>query len=166
MNKKSFALTTVLIAGVASFALLQVSLAECGETGYTKPVEKDKCSVCGMFVAKYPDWIAEVRFRDGGYAVFDGPKDLFKYLTDITRYSPGRHREDIHAFFVMDYYSVKPIDGSTAFYVEGSDIKGPMGAEFIPFEEEADAREFLKDHSGKRILRFRDITPAVLKQIE
>jgi len=98
-----------------------------------------------MFVAKYPDWIAEVRFRDGGYAVFDGPKDLIKYLNDLKRYAPGHHQEDIEAIFVMDYYEVRPIDGSTAFYVEGSDVKGPMGAEFIPFENESDARKFLKD---------------------
>jgi len=167
MSNKIPLLITALLVGAALFVmLLQVPLAESGEKVYTKPAEKDKCSVCGMFVARYPDWIAEVRFRDGGYAVFDGPKDLIKYLMDLTRYAPGRHREDIEAIFVMDYYAVRPIDGSTAFYVEGSYVKGPMGTEFIPFAKEVDAREFLKDHGGKRILQFTDITPAVLKQVE
>jgi nitrous oxide reductase accessory protein NosL len=119
-----------------------------------------------MFVAKYPDWIAEVRFRDGGYAVFDGPKDLFKYLADLKRYAPNRRREDISSLYVMDYYTLRPIDGAAAFYVTGSDVYGPMGAEFIPFEKESDAREFLKDHGGRQILRFKDITPAVLKGVE
>jgi copper chaperone NosL len=141
-------------------------LAESGEHGYSKPAEKDKCPVCGMFVAKYPDWIAEIRFRNGGYAVFDGPKDLFKYLGDLKRYAPGRRQEDIQTIYVMDYYAVRPIDGATAFYVTGSDVYGPMGAEFIPFEKERDAREFFKDHGGKHILRFKDITPAVLKGVE
>ncbi len=146
--------------------LFLLPLAESGENGYTEPAEKDKCPVCGMFVAKYPDWIAEVRFRNGGYAVFDGPKDLIKYLADIKRYAPDRRRDDVQAFYVMDYYAVRPIDGSTAFYVEGSEINGPMGAELIPFEKESDAREFLKDHRGNQILRFKEITPAILKRVE
>jgi nitrous oxide reductase accessory protein NosL len=146
--------------------LLRPPLAESGENDYTKPAEKDKCPVCGMFVAKYPDWVAQIRFKDGGYAVFDGPKDLFKYLADLKRYAPNRRQEDLKAVYVTDYYAVTPIDGSTAYYVTGSDVYGPMGAEFIPFEKETDAREFLKDHGGKRILRFRDITPAVLKGVE
>jgi nitrous oxide reductase accessory protein NosL len=157
-----------LLTFLALFAtlLLRFPLAEAGENNYIKPAEKDKCPVCGMFVAKYPDWIAEVRFRNGGYAVFDGPKDLFKYLADMKRYAPGRRQEDIKAITVMDYYAVRPIDGATAFYVTGSDVYGPMGSEFIPFEKETDAREFFKDHGGKQILRFKDITPAVLKEVE
>ena len=157
-----------LLAFLALFAtlLLRLPLAESGENEYIKPAEKDKCPVCGMFVAKYPDWIAEVRFRNGGYAVFDGPKDLFKYLADLKRYAAGRRQEDIKAITVTDYYAVRPIDGATAFYVTGSDVYGPMGAEFIPFEKETEAREFLKDHEGKQILRFKDITPAVLRGVE
>jgi copper chaperone NosL len=145
---------------------LWTPFAESGEKGFTRPADKDKCPVCGMFVARYPDWIAEVRFRDNGYAVFDGPKDLFKYLADLKRYAPSRHREDIEAIHVMDYYAVSPIDGRTAFYVTGSDVYGPMGAEFIPFAKETDAREFLKDHRGQQVLRFKDITPAVLKRVQ
>jgi nitrous oxide reductase accessory protein NosL len=34
----------------------------------------------------------------------------------------------------------------SAYYVLGSDIYGPMGRELIPFEKEADAKEFIKDH--------------------
>ena len=160
------AVSKTCVAVIFVTLFLRLSLAESGENGYTKPAEKDKCPVCGMFVARYPDWVAEVRFRDGGYTVFDGAKDLFKYLSDMKRYTPGRRQEDVKAFFVMDYYAVKPIDGSAAFYVTGSDIYGPMGAEFIPFEKETDAREFLNDHGGKTILRYKDITPAVLKGIE
>jgi nitrous oxide reductase accessory protein NosL len=135
-------------------------------TAYIKPADRDKCPVCGMFVFKYPDWIAEATFRDGAYAVFDGPKDLFKYLADLKKYSPDRRETDLQALYVMDYYSVKPIDARAAFYVIGSDVYGPMGAEMIPFEKEADAREFLKDHQGKRILRFKEITTLVLKGLE
>jgi len=140
--------------------------AAAGGQGTVKPTDRDKCPVCGMFVFKYPDWTAGVLFKDGTYAVFDGTKDLYKFLLDIKQYAPARGQADIDRFFVSDYYSVKQIDGRAAFYVIGSDIFGPMGKELIPFEQETDAREFLKDHKGKKVLRYREITPAVLKTLE
>jgi nitrous oxide reductase accessory protein NosL len=45
-----------------------------------KPGDRDLCPVCGMLVAKYPNWIAIVVYRDGHAHFFDGAKDLFKYL--------------------------------------------------------------------------------------
>jgi nitrous oxide reductase accessory protein NosL len=41
-----------------------------------------------------------------------------------------------------------------------------MGREFIPFQKEGDAREFLKDHKGKAVLRFQDITADVVKGLD
>ncbi len=157
---------TCAAAALITTLLFLSSVTVAAGKGYTKPAEKDKCPVCGMFVVKYPDWIAEAAFRDGSYAVFDGPKDLFKYLAELKKYAPGRRQADIEAIYVMDYYAVKPIDAYAAFYVLGSDIYGPMGAELVPFEKEADAREFQKDHQGKRILRHKDITPDILKGLE
>ena len=160
--------TTIRQAAASLLALLlfSTSLAAGSEgASYRKPVEKDKCPVCGMFVARYPDWIAEVIFRDGTYLVFDGPKDLFHCLTDMKKYASGRTKEDIQALFVMDYYELVPIDGVKAWYVTGSDVYGPMGAELIPFRKETDAREFLKDHQGSRIVSYKDVTAQVLKAL-
>jgi nitrous oxide reductase accessory protein NosL len=150
---------------LAALLVLLVADSDAPAAGraYIKPAPKDKCPVCGMFVAKYPDWVAEAVFRDGSYVVFDGAKDLFHYLVQPGRYVPGR--EDIDAVYVTDYYAVTPIDARNAFYVIGSNVFGPMGAELVPFKNEAEAREFLKDHEGKRILRFREITQAVLKTL-
>jgi copper chaperone NosL len=147
-------------------ALVLNGPAAAGDKEYIKPAARDKCPVCGMFVAKYPDWIAEVLFKDGSYRVFDGPKDMFKYVLDVSTYEKTRTSSGISTLYVMDYYAVQPIDASKAFYVIGSDIYGPMGAELIPFEKEADAKEFMKDHDGRRILRYRDITPQVMKGFE
>jgi copper chaperone NosL len=137
-----------------------------GGKGYIKPAPKDKCPVCGMFVAKYTEWIAQVIFRDGTYRVFDGSKDMFKYLADMNRYEPSRKKGDIESIYVTDYYDVRPIDANKAFFVTGSDIYGPMGAEFVPFNKESDAMVFKKDHNGKQLLKFNDVTPAVLKTFE
>jgi nitrous oxide reductase accessory protein NosL len=68
--------------------------------------------------------------------------------------------------WVTDYYSLKLIDGSAAFYIRGSDVLGPMGAELIPFAKEEEAKEFMKDHKGEALLRFRDITPEVIGNLD
>ncbi|GAB4489159.1 MAG: nitrous oxide reductase accessory protein NosL [Thermodesulfovibrionales bacterium] len=130
-----------------------------------KPVEitkTDKCPVCGMFVAKYRNWISQVVFSDGTYAAFDGPKDMFKYYFNLQKYNPSKRLSDIRAVYVIEYYSAKPVDARTAWFVLGSDVYGPMGAEFIPVSTEAQAKEFLKDHKGKKIVTFRQITPDLI----
>ena len=136
------------------------------EIGMPKPSARDKCPVCGMFVAKYPDWLAAVRLRDGSHVFFDGAKDMFKYLQDMKRYDPARRPEDIEIVAVMDYYSLTWIDARKAWYVLGSDVYGPMGRELIPLEREADAREFMRDHKGIRIIRFSEATPGVIKTLD
>jgi len=149
--------------------LLTLSLTTGSYGGEKKPIKpspKDKCPVCGMFVAKYPDFLAEILFKDGFYVFFDGPKDMFKYYFQLERYQPSRKRSDIDSIYVTDYYSLGLIDAYPAYYVVGSDIFGPMGRELIPFGKEADAREFLKDHKGKLLIRFQEITFEMIKGLD
>ena len=127
---------------------------------------RDKCPVCGMFVAKYPDWTMVLLFRDGTPVFFDGAKDMFKYLFDIKRYHPSRKAEDIRTALVKDYYRLTWIDARKAWYVIGSDIYGPMGRELIPLENQKDAQEFMNDHKGKKILRYAEITKEVIKTLD
>jgi copper chaperone NosL len=146
------------------FASLSLMAAE--EKPLPKPSARDKCPVCGMFVAKYPDWTTVMLFRDGSRVFFDGAKDMFKYYLDMKRYAPAKNPSDVEAVRVTDYYSLTPIDGRDAYYVIGSDIYGPMGRELIPFAKESDAKEFLKDHKGKGMLRFKEVTQETLKGLD
>lgn len=130
------------------------------------PGPKDTCPVCGMFVSLYPDWVATVLYQDGHAHHFDGAKDLFKYLLELPKYAPGHTPADIAAIGVTDYYQVTRIDARNAWYVIGSDVLGPMGHELIPLTTAAEAEEFLKDHHGKRIIRFADVTPALLQALD
>jgi copper chaperone NosL len=41
-----------------------------------------------------------------------------------------------------------------------------MGRELIPLEREADAREFMRDHRGIRIIKFSEATPEVVKTLD
>ena len=112
--------------------------------------EGTKCPICGMFVAKYPKWVAFMQDTKGEKFYFDGVKDMMKYYFNHKdeRFSP---------ILVQDFYTLKPIDGKKAFYVIGSNVYGPMGEELIPFQKLDDAKVFKKEHFGKKIITFDEI---------
>jgi copper chaperone NosL len=153
---------TTLILGLS----LTFSTAFAASPSSPAPLAKDKCPVCGMFVSKYPDWVATVTFKDSTVLFFDGPRDFFTYYHNMQKYTPARNQASIFVISVNDYYTLKPVEARKASFVIGSDVYGPMGKELVPFEKTADAIAFLKDHKGKKILRFQDITPAILKSLE
>lgn len=151
-----------LLSAIIAALLLSATFSFGAAVKPRTPGAADKCPVCGMFVAKYPGFAAQVQLKDGRVYHFDGSKDLFTFYQNLSRYAPGKKAADVAAVLVTNYYDMAIIDGAAAWYVAGSNVTGPMGAELVPFRKEADAKEFAKDHKGKKILRFRDITPAVL----
>lgn len=157
--------TSSLLVRAGTVLLLLSAIAVAAEPG-ERPGRGDKCPVCGMFVSRYPDWTAAVTLQDGTKVWFDGAKDLFKFLLEPGWYIPGRKASEVVSVTVTDYYAVKHIDAREAFFVVGSDVLGPMGKELVPFAERAEADEFLRDHRGKRVLRFADVTRAVLDGLE
>jgi copper chaperone NosL len=156
----------LLLSLTLTLSLTLITGIDSGERKPVKPSPKDKCPVCGMFVAKYPDFLAQIVFKDGSALFFDGAKDMFKCYSNLKRHAPSKSLSDIDSVFVTDYYSLTPIDGFKAFYVIGSDIYGPMGRELIPFEREADAVEFMKDHKGQTKRKFADVTADILKNLD
>jgi copper chaperone NosL len=128
--------------------------------GPVKPKPKDKCPVCGMFVEPYPQWTAEILFADGTYAIFDGAKDMFKYYFNIPKYNKEKTVKDITAIYATDYYTTEKISARDVYFVTGSSVMGPMGNEMVPIKGKREAETFMRDHQGKKILRFEDVTPA------
>ncbi len=123
-------------------------------------VPKDaKCPVCGMFVAKYPKWSAEM-VVDGKHYYFDGVKDMMKFYIFDGDFPFDRSK--IQKILVQDFYTLSAIDAKKAWYVVGSDIYGPMGNELIPFSDKESAKEFMSEHKGKKIVRFNEITPSLV----
>ncbi|MGO9378165.1 MAG: nitrous oxide reductase accessory protein NosL [Dissulfurispiraceae bacterium] len=149
-----------------SILVLLISYAESGQMKLVTPGPKDKCPVCGMFVSKYSDFLSQIIFKDSSYALFDGPKDMFKYYLNMKTYNPSKKVVDIDSVYVNDYYTLTPVDGIKAYYVIGSNVYGPMGKELIPFGKEAEAKDFMNDHGGKAMLRFKNVTTATLKELE
>lgn len=145
--------------GIAAHAL-------AGEKGPVPLTDKDRCPVCGMYVARYPEFIAQIVFKDGSYAVFDGAKDMYKYYLEMEKYDKVRKAGDIDSIYVTDYYDVSLIDARSAYYVKGSSVYGPMGKELITLGSKEAAEEFMVDHSGDSILRFHDVTMEVIKPLD
>lgn len=155
---------TILGGFIVWFIMTGFATAWDGEP--VKPSPRDKCPVCGMFVARYPDWVGKIIYKDGMTVFFDGAKDLFRYYVDIKKYHPGKDKAGIAAIYMTEYYDLKPIDAYKAYYVVGSDVYGPMGRELIPFTNESDAREFMSDHKGKQVIRFKDVTTEVIASLD
>jgi len=119
--------------------------------------EKAKCPVCGMFVAKYPNWVGEIETTDGQHYYFDGVKDMMKFYFEPDRYHVELTSGQIAAIRVSDYYNLGPMDAHKAWFVIGSNVFGPMGDELIPFGTKEEAEIFSKDHFGKSIVSFEKI---------
>lgn len=157
------------LLGMILLLAIAVSLVDVADSAGRKQrgmTKKDKCPVCGMFVYKYPKWVAVIELADGTSYFYDGAKDMFKHYMNVSKYTPGKAGQDIVSLEVTDYYAVSLIDAKEAWYVIGSDVFGPMGHELIPFETQVSAKEFLEDHKGTHILRFQDVTEDTIKALD
>jgi len=144
------------IVGVVLAALITPALAFEPKM----PGPRDRCPVCGMFVAPYPEWIATIVLENGEQVFFDGAKDMFRYYFALP--SGQVTRENIQGIFVTEYYSARYAPVDEVFFVLGSDVYGPMGAELVPVRGRPHAETFMKDYSGNRIVVFDEITPELL----
>jgi nitrous oxide reductase accessory protein NosL len=133
---------------------------------YIPVTEKDRCPVCGMFVHPYPKWITQIQFADGTHHSFDGMKCMCRFFINPEKYDAIQKKQGIKLILVRDYYTLKFIEHDTAFYVVGSDVFGPMGHELIPFDSEKNAKTFLTDHKGLKILRFNEINSDLLNKLD
>ena len=154
---------------VALFVIVFWATLATTSIAYSAPVNPvgadEKCPVCGMFVAKYDQWLAQIAIDNNKPLVFDGVKDMMAYYFDSGRYG-GVADMSAAEIWVRNYYTLDYIDGRKAVYVVGSDVMGPMGEELIPFATLQEAENFKKDHHGKEILRFDEISAARIMEMK
>jgi hypothetical protein len=109
---------------------------------------EERCKRCGMVIDPSSRWLAEL--RDGGTTVarFDAPKcALFAVRS-------GKQKGVIH---LHGYYTQKLAPVSDLVLATGSDVIGPMGADFVPVEPEH-ATRFKVEHSARLILKEADLS--------
>ncbi len=129
------------------------------------PGADDRCPTCGILVSPHHNWISQVRHGDGRTVFFVGCKGLFKYLLSLDQYPPGKIRRNVVSVFVTNYYDGEVIAARTALFVVGSDTLGPVGHDLVPHSSYEAAEYFRRDHYGRRILRFDEITEAILHEL-
>lgn len=164
MSRKPTVARRALTVVLPLLAVAAITAATTAPTAPSlpQPAPDDRCPVCGMLVAPHPEWLARVLYDDGTTLFFDGPKDLFRYLHKPARFRPDRAGRAVAQVLVTGYYAGRALPAGEALYVIGSDVLGPMGAELVPLASRPEAEEFRRDHGGRGILTYDEVTPELV----
>jgi copper chaperone NosL len=125
-----------------------------------EPVDnKDICPVCGMYSARYPKNKCQIQTADGKVIHFCATQCLFEFIKNPDKYNAPQLKSKF--IWVVDFENGQWIYAKNAYYVLGTDVRGPMGKEAFPFVNLENAKKFASAHAGK-ILRFDSVTIAQL----
>ena len=136
------------------------------EQSYSMNYDKNTtCLVRHINVYKEPKWVAKIETRAGKTVYFSSPKSMFEFY-----HRPGKwfdvgvkSERDFSKIVVTDFTTLNPIDGEKAFYVYGSTETSPAGDDLPAFVSEESAKKYSKSHKGKRIMKFDDISDALIR---
>lgn len=131
-----------------SWALAVFFLFAC-----TVEAQASRCAHCGMRVDPAGAFTAGAT-EDGHALAFDSNKCLFRYRLD---------HPSISGAWITDYYARTHVALESAFFVIGSDVSGPMGADLVGLGSRADAERFSHDHHGTAIHPTSEITPEIVR---
>ncbi len=119
-------------------------------------IESDKkCPLCSMVPARYPKFNCQIVFKDGSYEAFDSAIGLLVYLhfPDKT----GLTLKPVAGIYFKDYLKASWLEADKAFFVTGSEVRGPMGIQFLPVDSQQAAEELKKQAKGKEVVHFKMI---------
>lgn len=153
-------------AGIGGLVAAMLLLGACSKAAVDavaqEPDSNTVCSLDGMTLLDFPGPKAQMRYAQGEPDFFCDVMELFAALQ-----APERQRGKA-ALFVQDMGKTgweRPsghwIDARGALYVVGSKMAGSMGPTFGTFSSMHDAQAF-RDSAGGRIVRFDEVTPAML----
>ena len=136
------------------------------EQSYSMNYDKNTtCLVRHISVYKEPKWVAKIEVRNGKTVYFSSPKSMFEFY-----HRPGKwfdvgvkSERDFSKIVVIDFSTLKPIDGEKAFYVYGSTETSPAGDDLPAFATKESAEKFSKAHKGKRIISFDKVSDALIR---
>ena len=154
------------------FFLLPCLLAGCAATTSVvrQPPEIGadlRCPVCGGHPGEQSRWQCQILMGDGRQIGFDSGKDMFSYLLLMSRYNYAKNQgvgKGLAAVWVRDYLSGSWLDGQTAWYVAGSQVRSPAGREIIPFSDRLGAENFSQVNGGG-VVAYASVDSALLKEL-
>jgi copper chaperone NosL len=138
-------------------------LAGCGpDAPPPGPVEitaGTACALDGMLLKDYPGPKAQIHYDNNQTEYYCDTVEMFNMLL---RPESARRVRSVYTQDMGKADWKEPrgqwIDARTAWYVQGSKIRGSMGPTFAAFALKADAEAFAKKHDGK-VLKFDEVKP-------
>lgn len=115
-----------------------------------------RCALCGMRVTRGSAFASGATEANGHEVLFDSVKCMFRWL--------GQHA-DARDPWSTEHLSRSERPARDLFYVMGSDIDGPMGADLVPVDTRDHAEQIRTSHHGTQILAFAEVTSDVLDEL-
>ena len=163
---KKIVIGTILFSGVL-FADSDVKPFNVDKKYFLTYDKNTSCLVRHIKVYKDPKWVAKIEVRNGKTAYFSSPKSMFEFY-----FRPGKwfdvgvkSERDFSKIVVTDYVTMQPINAETAFYVYGSRATSPAGDDLVAIGSKEEAEKFSKAYSGKRVLKFDEVSDALIRLI-
>ncbi len=147
----------------AIIILMSTSLLMAAGIEVTK---KDRCLIRQLKVYEQPAWIARAKTKQKT-VYFSSPKSMFEYYFNPIRWTSlgALTSSDIVSVTVTDFTTLEAIDAKKAFYVYGSNQISPGGDDLPAFATKQEAEVFSKKYNGKRILKFDEVSNALVSLI-
>lgn len=149
-------------ARLAALLTIAVLLGGCGER--EPPVQPHEitrstaCALDGMILADHPGPKGQILYDRGAPDFFCDTMEL------MSIYLEPEQKKRVAGVFTQDMGKAdwkNPqghwIDARTAWFVQGSRMRGSMGPTLATFARTEDAEAFAREHGG-RVLRFGEIT--------
>jgi nitrous oxide reductase accessory protein NosL len=154
---KSIKWLYVLIGGLLFSACQPKELKKEDEITDVQVIDYE-CHNCGM-PADSPEWNVGVKTKGGEEVYYCSPRCFFTVYLDEKNRPQG-----ILSMDVRDFGDKQKMPAEQAFFVTGTEIKGPMGYDLIPHKTKEAAEAFKKDKKGHQLLTFKEVTKEILKE--
>jgi len=125
---------------------------------------QDRCPVCAMFPARYPQTAAAMTLKDGRTFYFCTNGCLLRTWLRPEAYL-NEPPTEIDRLTVSDYFSGRPIDAREAVWVAGSDVVGPMGPALVALGDAGQLAAFTRRHGGNTVFAFDQLDEALWRRI-
>lgn len=120
--------------------------------------KKEYDLTCGLKPYKYPRWTSEIELSNNKKLHFVGVKCMMLFYYKNSKWNDlgVSGKDDIKSLRVQDFNSLHVLDAKSAYYVFGSSKTSPKGDDLVPFATEKEAKKFIEENGGNKILRFKD----------
>ncbi|MCK8603596.1 nitrous oxide reductase accessory protein NosL [Desulfoferrobacter suflitae] len=133
-------------------------------TGCMQINDADRCPVCAMKVANYPNFSSALQLTDGRTYYFCGSGCMIRAWLHPDTFLAAP-REDIKRAVVRDYFSGEQFDALAATWVAGSDVIGPMGPAMVPLKDAKLVEVFKRRHGGRATFLLQQMTDEKWQQL-